>query len=220
MIDSRYSGIVSNFNEYTYHILGCGAIGSSTATQLVRMGANKLHLYDFDKVSIENVGVSMYDTGSVRLEKTKALSIILKQINPEIEVQIHNEKFKHYYPELKRNVVVLGFDNMEYRLQAVKEVCKFKNCDFLIDGRMGAEQFQMYTFINPTVKKYEKCWYSDDKGDPEPCNAKATSYCSNMAGSFICNSIRKLITKQPYNPTVFFSYPDNTIETPKGLSFP
>ena len=37
-------------NEYTYHILGCGAIGSSTAIQLARMGAEVFYLYDFDKV--------------------------------------------------------------------------------------------------------------------------------------------------------------------------
>ena len=48
MISQRYSGIVTNFNSYTYHMLGCGAIGSSTATQLVRMGATDLKLYDMD----------------------------------------------------------------------------------------------------------------------------------------------------------------------------
>jgi len=219
MINSRYNGIVDNFNSYTYHILGCGAIGSSTATQLVRMGAEHLHLYDFDKVSIENIGVSMYNNNSISLEKTQALSIILKQINPEIEVKLHNEKFKNYYPEFKNNIVILGFDNMEYRLQAIKEICKYKNCNFLIDGRMGAEQFQMYTFINPTITKYKQYWYSDKQGSDEPCNAKATSYCSNMAGSFICNTIRKLLTKQPWNPVLSFSYPDYSMEV-KELTFP
>ena len=54
----RYEGLVNNYDKYTYHILGCGAIGSAAATQLVRMGANNLVLYDMDTVGTENIGVS------------------------------------------------------------------------------------------------------------------------------------------------------------------
>ena len=59
----------------------------------------------------------------------------------------------------------------------------------LIDGRMGAEHYQQYTLRKPTIREYKGTWYSDEKGSTEPCNAKATSYCSNMAGSFITNAI-------------------------------
>ena len=72
MISQRYSGIVTNFNSYTYHMLGCGAIGSSTATQLVRMGATDLKLYDMDTVSLENIGVSMYNQWHINEHKTDA----------------------------------------------------------------------------------------------------------------------------------------------------
>ena len=60
MINERSIGIVDNLGAYCFHILGCGAIGSSAATQLARMGAEEIVLYDFDKVEIENVGVSQY----------------------------------------------------------------------------------------------------------------------------------------------------------------
>ena len=50
-------------------------------------------------------------------------------------------------------------------------------------------------------------WYPDNEGDPEPCNAKATSYCSNMSGSFIVNAIRKYVTKQPYDREICFNFP-------------
>ena len=49
-LTTRFSEIVDNFNECVYHILGCGAIGSSAALLLVRMGAEEFLLYDFDKV--------------------------------------------------------------------------------------------------------------------------------------------------------------------------
>ena len=58
MFSDRYEGIINNIGDFTYHMLGCGAIGSSTAIQLVRMGAKEIVLYDFDKVEEANVGVS------------------------------------------------------------------------------------------------------------------------------------------------------------------
>ena len=55
LITTRFRDIVSNMNEYTYHILGCGAIGSSVATQLARMGGENFVLYDMDTVSLDVV---------------------------------------------------------------------------------------------------------------------------------------------------------------------
>ena len=73
-LTSRYDGIVNNIHEYNYHILGCGAIGSSAALQLVRMGASNLCLYDYDKVDIGNIGVSQYDMRHVDKPKVEALA--------------------------------------------------------------------------------------------------------------------------------------------------
>ena len=59
--NSRFADIVSNMNDYSYHILGCGAIGSSAAIQLVRMGAIEFVLYDFDSTYIfSNSSVGTY----------------------------------------------------------------------------------------------------------------------------------------------------------------
>ena len=55
----RFSEILgNNMESYAFHILGCGAIGSSAATQIARMGAGMITLYDMDTVAMENIGVS------------------------------------------------------------------------------------------------------------------------------------------------------------------
>jgi len=98
---------------------------------------------------------------------------------------------------------------MQSRLEAMQNICKYgPKPSLVVDGRMGAEQFQQYMFSNPTLSEYKKNWYSDDNGDPEPCTAKATSYCSNMSGSFIVNSVRKFITNQPYDKELLFNFPN------------
>ena len=73
---------------------------------------------------------------------------------------------------------------------------------------MGAEEYQQYVIMNPTLKKYLKFWYSDDDSSDEPCNAKATAYCSNMSGSFIANSVKKVMTGEGYSEEFFFNFPN------------
>ena len=207
-LTDRFSGIIDNMNEYTYHILGCGAIGSSTAIQLARMGAEVFYLYDFDKVEEPNIGVSQYTYKDIGKPKVDALKEIILDISKFAEVTSHNSKFDGYDSDGK-DIVILGFDSMASRWEAIDIIIKLmKTKPFcLIDGRMGAEHYQQYTFKDLTMSKYKKNWYSDDEGDPEPCSMKATSYCSNMAGSFIVNTIRKVLTEQPYDKEFNFNFP-------------
>ena len=119
-----------------------------------------------------------------------------------------DNRFERLSMYTEKDIVILGFDNMTSRLEAVENVLKDGPKPFLlIDGRMGSEHYQQYTFLSPTLAQYKKTWYSDDKGDPEPCNAKATSYCSNMSGSFIANTVTKAITKQKVAKEIFFNFP-------------
>ena len=185
-MNERYSGIINNFDEYAYHFLGCGAIGSAAAVTLCKMGATRIFLYDMDIVESPNIGVSVYDRNDLNKSKVDALRDRLIAINPSVDVECYNGRFERYQAQ-DNNVVILGFDSMKDRLEAVQNIIKDKKPDILIDGRMGAEHYQQYTLKEPTLLQYKSYWYSDEEGDDDPCNARATSYCSNMTGSFICN---------------------------------
>ena len=76
---SRFSDIINNFDRFHFHILGCGAIGSSAATQLARSGAESFTLYDYDKVSNANVGVSQYNIPDIGKHKVDVLESYLKK---------------------------------------------------------------------------------------------------------------------------------------------
>ena len=212
-ITKRFSEIVDNFSECVYHILGCGAIGSSAALQLVRMGAEEFLLYDFDKVSEENIGVSQYNVADINQYKVQALRKHMLSINPEANVTAMPNRFDVFeYTGREKNVLILAFDNMDSRKEAVEKALKTNHKPWLlIDGRMGAEHYQQYTLLNPELRDYMKTWYSDEEGSSEPCNAKATAYCSNMSGSFIANQVRKAITNQGVNKEFFFNFPTLTL---------
>ena len=217
MINTR-SQDIADISGVKFHIVGCGAIGSSVATQLARLGANQFHLYDFDKVGIENIGVSQYVDEDIGKTKVDALYTHIKKIECSIEVESSNSKFQTYNGG-KEDILILGLDSMSARMDIVKLLaqCPFKPA-FVIDGRMGAEQYQQYIYDNITVKKYEKDWYSDEDSDPEPCTRKATSYCSNMSGSFISNSIKNLVMKQPYFKEIIFNFSTLILDKKKLIS--
>jgi hypothetical protein len=210
---SRYSDIVSNMNDYFYHILGCGAIGSSAAIQLARMGAENFALYDGDTVEAPNIGVSQYNMKDVGKRKVDSLE---KHITSITQQQRLIDKYFGHFPKdnewqpmsQTNDIIILGFDNMASRLEAVTHISNNKFKPFaIIDGRMGAEHYQQYILPKPSLKEYLKTWYPDSDSDPEPCTMKATSYCSNMSGSFICNAVRKVINNQPYDKRFSFNFP-------------
>ena len=209
---SRYSDIVSNMNDYFYHILGCGAIGSSAAIQLARMGAENFALYDGDKVEDVNIGVSQYNISDIGKFKVNALYNQIVNITGNtraIDKYIGMFPLCHEYTPMSQSndIVILGFDNMNSRLEAVTHISNKAKPFAIIDGRMGAEHYQQYILRKPTLKEYLKTWYPDSDSDPEPCTMKATSYCSNMSGSFICNGVRKIINLQPYDKEFSFNFP-------------
>ena len=211
--NSRYVDIVSNMNDYSYHILGCGAIGSSAAIQLARMGAENFALYDGDIVEQPNVGVSQYNIKDIGKNKVDCLSHHIINITGNSKTV---DKYFGKFPEdnewmpmsRSHDIVILGFDNMAARLAAVTNITNYNIKPLaIIDGRMGAEHYQQYILPKPTLKEYLKSWYPDSDSDPEPCTMKATSYCSNMSGSFIVNAVRKIITNQPYEKKFSFNFP-------------
>ena len=207
-LSSRYSKLINNFHEYSFHVLGCGAIGSSAAIQLARSGATQFFLYDMDKVETVNIGVSQYDIRHVGCKKVDALEEIIIQINKDVDISTVHGEFKEYWYNGKKDIAILGFDTMNVRMEAVKILCANKQKPMcIIDGRMGAEHYQQYILTKPTLNEYMKHLYSDEDMSTDPCNAKATSYCSNMSGSFIANAVRKFVTGQPFNGNFSFNFP-------------
>lgn len=197
-----------------YHIFGCGAIGSSVAIELTRLGATSMMLYDFDAIEEANLGVSIYTTQDIKQKKIIALSSHLRAISPTIQLELIDAviDIKSTLKIKTTDIIVLAFDNMASRMAVAINTIKHAPLA-IIDGRMGAEVLQVYSFLKPTVEEYEQYWYPDKIGEQEPCNSKATPYCSNLAGSIISNLIKRIVRQEPVPTKVLFDFTKLTMMT-------
>ena len=106
----------------TVAVCGLGGLGSNIAIALARTGIGKLILIDFDKVDITNLHRQQYKANQIGMCKTEALQNNLKEINPYIEIEIHNV----YLNENNAKNVLSGadiiceaFDNAEAKANIV-----------------------------------------------------------------------------------------------------
>jgi molybdopterin/thiamine biosynthesis adenylyltransferase len=77
-----------------FSIVGCGSFGSALADMLVRAGAGKLTLIDPETLAVENLGRHVLTTSDVGQPKAHALARRLLEINPSLEVEPRQERFR------------------------------------------------------------------------------------------------------------------------------
>ena len=109
-ITARSEGLVDNLHLYSFHILGCGAIGSSAAMQLARMGATSFYLYAMDIVEDVNIGVSQYNRKHLAMSKVDALEEIIQEINIKALVDPVMGLFTEYYYSGPNDIAILGYE--------------------------------------------------------------------------------------------------------------
>ena len=101
------------------HIIGCGAVGSTIAEQLARLGIQKLHLYDFDTVTAHNITNQMFLHKHIGQTKLEALQDILKSINPDIQLTLHTKGWNK--GDTLSGFIFLAVDNIETRKKIIKD---------------------------------------------------------------------------------------------------
>lgn len=73
-------------------VAGLGGLGSNIAVMLARLGVGTLHLVDFDRVDPGNLNRQMYRMKDLGQYKTLALTEIIKEINPYLNIKTDTMK--------------------------------------------------------------------------------------------------------------------------------
>ncbi len=98
-------------------IFGIGGVGSYVCEALVRSGVGKFDLIDDDKVCLTNLNRQLHATRkTVGKYKTEVMKERMLDINPEVEVNVHNCFF------LPENAGDFHFEDYDYVVDAVDTV--------------------------------------------------------------------------------------------------
>lgn len=124
------------------HIIGIGAIGSTLAVMLARIGVGKLYIYDPDRVSTHNIANQQYRYEDVGARKVDALTSILKEINPSISINKTADVWAPRKPLAGH--VFMCVDNMKSRNEIMKHCALNSQVISVYDFRMGLTDAQHY----------------------------------------------------------------------------
>ena len=157
------------------HIVGCGSIGSNVAEQLVRMGVEKFHLWDFDKVESHNIANQMFFHHQIGMSKVDAVEEIMLDINPQIQITKHPEGCKEN--EIMNGYIFLCVDKIDLRRSLINANKMNPNCKCFHDFRTRLTDAQYYFADRSNPEQVEALLQSMDFTSEEATEATPMSAC-------------------------------------------
>ena len=164
-------------------MVGAGGIGSWTALALTKMGCSNLSVYDFDNVEEHNLGAQFYDLSDLGYKKVEALARRLETLTNQkiaaIPYRVNGDVIT--------DIVISAVDNMETR-KILFDSLKSK---WLIDGRMGGNEIQIFTIPNTEEgrKLYADTLFTDGEADHTPCSSRSVMYNTLVIGGLIADIV-------------------------------
>lgn len=137
MIERHTLPVYETLRSASAAIAGLGGLGSNIAVSLTRAGVGRLMLVDFDRVELSNLNRQQYFVRHIGRYKTEALTEILRDINPYVEIHSQtvrvteenaSEIFKDY------NIVCEAFDRPENKAMLINTLLTENNDKIIVSG--------------------------------------------------------------------------------------
>ena len=173
---------------------GAGGIGSWLSFFLARANFN-VTLSDFDTVEEHNIGGQLFKRNQIGMYKAEAVGRNVSEfstntINAQI-VKITEETATHEF-------MFSAFDNMDARramFKVWKRSWNSMNRPIFIDGRLNAEQFQIFCVTPENADVYERIHlFNDSEVEDAPCSAQQTTHTAAMIAGHMVGFFTNHIT--------------------------
>lgn len=191
---------------------GAGGIGSYLSFFLARAGFT-ININDFDTVERGNLSGQFFKSLNIGSKKVKAVYENVKEFSPSSRIftsysQITSET------RMDGLYFMSAFDNMEARKnffniwkRNLDKYEKFKSrydidVPIFIDGRLEAEQLQIFCVTKERISDYEKFLYDDSEIEDVACTMKQTSHVAAMIASFMTVMLTNHVTNIYYREYV------------------
>lgn len=196
--------LVDSEQNIEFIVGGAGGIGSWLVPLLVRAGFTGL-VYDFDRIEELNLAGQLFFTDNIGQYKVSAVEKITHLLTGDL-IMVENTPYTR--ESTISPYMFSAFDNMKAR-QDMFAAWRVQNEGIFIDGRLTAEQMQIFCVTPETADKYEKEYLPNDVDVPDaPCTFKQTSHAAAMIAShmvgFFTNYISNLKSEEKNRTVPFF----------------
>lgn len=176
--------------------IGLGGLGSPAALYLAAAGVGRLGLIDFDKVDVSNLHRQiLYDTTQEGVAKTKAAQERLRNLNPEVELEVFNEKLSIDNAEKifeRFDIILDGADNFATRY-LTNDAAYFSKKILVSASVLGFEgQLTVFTPESPCYR----CLYPEPPPQglvPSCAEAGVLGVAPGMMGVLQANEVLKIV---------------------------
>lgn len=119
-------------------VIGVGAVGSTIADILARIGTGTIYLFDNDKVEIHNIAGQRFKEEDIGKPKVKVIENELKKINSEIDIYAENMKIvKESQLPKDLDYIFSGVDNFTARKVLVDYQKRVNKKVVILDGGLS-----------------------------------------------------------------------------------
>jgi hypothetical protein len=158
-------------------ITGVGGIGSNALYCLAKTIPAKYYIVDNDTVDLHNIGTQFYRKSQIGMNKVSAC--------------LQNIDYENIFPIKKlvtteqKPITIMGFDNMEARKLIFNNWKSNPDREILIDGRLRASYYEIFTVTKGSEDDYEKTLFDSSEVSDGPCTFKQTAYFAMLIGARI-----------------------------------
>ena len=192
----RFAGL-EWYNEHDpvrVFVGGAGGIGSWLSLFLARAGFEVITM-DFDRVEEHNLGGQFFKKSNIGQTKAEAL---FKNISEYTTNSINAQANTVTDSTPTHEFMFAAFDNMGARrtmFNVWKNSWNEFNFPLLVDGRLGAEYFQIFCVTPLTADEYEReHLFSDSEVAPAPCSIQQTTHTAAMIAGHMTGFFTNHIT--------------------------
>lgn len=182
-------------------LVGVGGIGSWVSLCLARIGC-PVTLFDADLFETHNMGGQLLTTNDIGSNKARAVAdtchLLVGGGTRIVVEEVMYTKDSYTCP-----IIIAAVDSMEARKIIFEKWYKiYKDVPeaILIDGRLLAEDYQVYGVTPDRAEAYKSTLFSDAEIPTENCSLKSTTHCSLGIASdivgILTNHAANMVTKK------------------------
>lgn len=174
---------------------GAGGIGSYLAPYLSRI-VKRIYISDYDIIEQVNLAGQNFSVNQVGESKIRAIHKIIADYGTA-KVSAIQEKVTED-SDVPEKYVFAAFDNMEARKNLFSIWKENENRELFIDGRLLADQYEVYFVQKGQEERYEATLFSDDEVPNVACTFKQTSHFAAICAARMVHGFTNYLSQDMF----------------------